>query len=230
MRIYGLQKLTLLDYPGQVACTVFTGGCNLRCPFCHNASLVLHPGDAGRMEEADFFRFLEKRRGMLDGVCVSGGEPMLQPDLEPFLQKIKALGYRVKLDTNGCFPERLGAILAQGLVDSVAMDIKSAPGHYAQAVGIPGFDASPVLKSIALLLGGGVGCEFRTTVVKGLHTEALLRGAAQAITGAPRYYLQKFVDSGDVIGEGFSAFSDEEMRRFLEAVSPYVKFAALRGI
>lgn len=230
MKILGLQKLTLLDYPEKVACTVFTSGCNLRCPFCHNASLVVDPENCEKISEADFFAFLQKRRGVLDGVCVTGGEPLLQPDIADFLQHVRALGYLIKLDTNGCFPGQLKALAAQGLIDYVAMDIKSSPEHYAKATGTAGVDFSKVLESINFLLSGSVDYEFRTTVVKGLHNADILRGAAKAIHGAKRYFLQKFVDSGDLIGSGFSAFSDGEMKSFLDTVSPYVKAAALRGV
>lgn len=230
MKISGLQKLTLLDYPGEVACTVFTGGCNLRCPFCHNASLVTNPREDGIVDENDFFAFLNKRRCVLDGICVTGGEPLLQPDIADFLQRIKASGYLIKLDTNGCFPERLKGLVAQRLVDYVAMDVKSSPGQYAQATGMQSFDFSKVQKSIEYLLAGTVDYEFRTTVVKGLHNEMLLCDAAQSIRGAKQYFLQKFVDSGDLIGNGMSAFSDKEMKVFLDVVSPYVQTAALRGL
>lgn len=230
LKICGLQKLTLLDYPGKVACTVFTGGCNLRCPFCHNASLVIGPPPEEAVGKAELSAFLQKRRGVLDGVCVSGGEPLLQPDLAGFLQKVRALGYPVKLDTNGCFPDRLKKLVAQGLVDYVAMDVKSSPAGYARAAGAPDFDFSAVRESIAFLLSGAVDYEFRTTVVRGLHDEKSLLGAAQAIRGAKRYFLQKFVDSGALIGGGLSAFSDAEMKAFLALVSPFVQTAALRGV
>lgn len=228
MRIGGLSKLTLLDYPGMVAATVFANGCNLRCPFCHNASLALSA--ARDISEAGVLAFLDKRRGVLDGICVTGGEPLLQPDLAEFLARVRAMGYRIKLDTNGCFPDRLRDVVRRGLVDSVAMDIKSAPEAYAEAVGMPNFDVSPVLESASFLLGDNVDHEFRTTVVRGLHTRETLVGAARMIRGAKRYYLQQFVDSGDLIGSGFSAFSEAEMRSFLDAVSPYVREAALRGV
>lgn len=232
MHCYGLQKLTLLDFPEQVACTVFTGGCNLRCPFCHNAALVTGaPDGAEPIPDAELFAFLRKRRGLLDGVCVTGGEPLLQPDLPDFLGRVRSLGYHVKLDTNGCFPDRLAAVVENGLADYVAMDVKSSPEHYAQAVGVPGFNFSPVRRSMDFLLEGRVDYEFRTTVVRGLHTAEILRGAAEAVRGAKRYFLQKFVDSGGLIdGTGMSAFSDEEMLGFLKTVSPYVKNAALRGV
>lgn len=230
VKICGLQKLTLLDYPGKVACTVFTGGCNLRCPFCHNAPLVLGGPGAGDIGEEELFAFLKKRRGVLDGVCVTGGEPLLQPDIFGFISRLKNEGYAVKLDTNGCFPEKLAALAGAGLLDYVAMDIKSAPESYAEAAGVPGFDIAPVRESIAFLQSGTVESEFRTTVVRGLHDAAKIRGAAEAIRGAKRYFLQKFVDSGDLVGSGFSAFSDGEMRKFLKIAAPYVQNAALRGV
>lgn len=230
MKICGLQKLTLLDYPEKIACTVFTGGCNLRCPFCHNASLVLGNQEGMQFSEDEIFDYLKKRRGLLDGVCISGGEPMIQPGLEEFIRKVRQLGYCVKLDTNGCFPERLKSLVKQKLVDYVAMDVKSSPGHYAETVGIPDFDFSNVKESMDFLLGEPVDYEFRTTVVKGLHNAEILRDAAISIRGAKRYFLQKFVDSGDIVGTGVSAFSDMEMEGFLKIVSPYVKSAALRGV
>ncbi len=230
LKVYGLQKLTLLDYPGKLACTLFTGGCNLRCPFCHNASLVKSCNSYEAIPEKDFFAFLEKRRGTLDGVCVTGGEPLLQPDLEAFLKRIKANGFLVKLDTNGCFPDKLKALVAQGLVDYVAMDIKSSLKQYNLATGLQNIDLSGVRESIAFLLTEPIDYEFRTTVVKGLHDAVSLCEAAQLINGAKRYFLQKFVDSGDLLGRGLSSFSDNIMRNFLSIVSPYVKMAALRGL
>ena len=232
MKMYGLQKLTLLDFPGKVACTVFTSGCNLRCPFCHNASLV--EGGQYAPEEIppkELAAFLKKRSGLLDGVCVTGGEPLLHPELPDFLRNLRGLGYAVKLDTNGCFPERLEEVLSEGLADYVAMDLKNSPERYAETVGVPEFDFLPVRRSIGLLLNGSVDYEFRTTVVKGLHSGESLRVAAGAIRGAKRYYLQKFVDSGDLVcGQGLSAFSDAEMKELLEAVKPFVPNAALRGV
>ena len=230
MKIYGLQKLTLLDYPEKVACTVFTGGCNLRCPFCHNASLVVDTRYVEEISNEELFGYLKKRHGLLDGICVTGGEPLLHPDLADFLRDVHEIGYSVKLDTNGSFPVQLGEIVGEGLVDYVAMDVKSSPEHYPEAVGITDFDFSAVRQSMDFLLAGHVDYEFRTTVVKGLHSEEILRGAALSIKGAKRYFLQKFVDSGDLIGSGMSAFSDDEMKEFLKVVSPYVKYAALRGI
>lgn len=230
MKICGLQKLTLLDYPEKVACTVFTGGCDLRCPFCHNASLVLGAPFPDEIPESKLFAYLQKRRGVLDGVCVTGGEPLLQSGLENFLEHVRALGLSVKLDTNGTFPQRLRSLIKTGLVDYVAMDVKNSPERYAETTGVSEFDFSAVRESINFLLAGSVDYEFRTTVVKGLHDAESLCAAASSIKGAKRYFLQKFVDSGELIEDGYSAFSNQEMKEFLEIVSPYVQSAALRGV
>lgn len=231
MRIAGLQKMTLLDYPGLVACTVFTGGCNLRCPFCHNASLVLPERAGGAMDEAEVLRFLEKRRGMLDGVAVTGGEPLLQDGLADFLRRVRALGYRIKLDTNGTFPDRLRALVEEGLADRVAMDVKNTPLLYGKTVGLGRFDLTPVERCKDYLLEGRVAYEFRTTVVRGLHTAESLMGAARWIEGAREYYLQQYRDSGDVLRPGaLGAFSDAEMRGFIEQVRAIVPTARLRGV
>lgn len=230
MKICGLQKMTLLDYPGKVACTVFTGGCNLRCPFCHNASLVLDHNHDTLVSEEECLSFLRKRRGILDGVCITGGEPLIQADIADFLYLVKDLGYKIKLDTNGCFPQHLKELVDSGFIDYVAMDIKSSPSRYEKAVGIEGFDFSEIQKSVDFLLSDQVDYEFRTTVVNGLHDESVLKDTAAVIAGAKRYYLQNFVDSGDLIGKGFTAFSPAEMAAFIKVVSPFVQFSALRGL
>lgn len=232
MLIAGVQKLTLLDYPGQVACTVFTGGCNFRCPYCHNASLVLpervreEPGGAEAV-----LRFLQKRRGVLDGVAVSGGEPLLQAGLAEFLRAVRAMGYRVKLDTNGSFPERLRALVEEGLVDFVAMDVKNAPALYAETVGCSLLDISAVERSREYLMSGAVEYEFRTTLVRGLHTPESVREAAEWIAGARAYYLQQFRDSGDVLAAAnLGAFTDDEMRAMADMARPFVPSVRLRGV
>ncbi len=231
MVISGLQKLTLLDYPGRVACTVFTGGCNFRCPFCHNSSLVLPERVSGTMAEEELLAFLKKRQGTLDGVAITGGEPLLHPDMPELLRKIRALGYKIKLDTNGSFPERLEAIVKEGLVDRVAMDVKNAPALYGETVGLPGFLLGSVEQSKDFLLQGNVEYEFRTTVVKGLHTPESIEEAARWIAGAREYYLQQFKDSGDILAqEGLSAFNKEEMIALQEAAARHVPATALRGV
>ena len=213
MLISGLQKLTLLDYPGRVACTVFTGGCNFRCPFCHNAPLVLPERLARDSSEEAVLAFLSKRRGVLDGVAVTGGEPLLHRDIGAFLEKVKALGFSVKLDTNGSFPDRLRALVSAGLVDRVAMDMAA------------------IARSRDFLLSGAVDYEFRTTVVKGLHTKESLMDAARWIRGAKEYYLQQFKDSGDVLAiEGLGAFSEKEMHALADAAAEFVPSVQVRGV
>lgn len=227
----GIQKLTLLDYPGKVACTVFTAGCDLRCPFCHNASLALPERESDSMELDDLLAFLRKRQGILDGVAVTGGEPLMHPGIVDVLGEIKALGYSVKLDTNGTFPKRLREIVEAKLADRVAMDIKAAPENYGRLVGIPGYDIAPIRESAEYLMGCGVDYEFRTTAVKGLHTRADFEGIAQWIAGAKEYYIQEFKDSGDLIaGQGLDGFTEAEMHALAEVVRPLVPSVQVRGI
>lgn len=231
MFIAGMQKLTLLDFPGVVACTLFTAGCNFRCPWCHNAGLVLPEESPDLLEGDEVLSFLEKRKGVLDGVCVTGGEPLLQAELPEFLRRVKDLGYRVKLDTNGSFPERLEALVREKLVDRVAMDIKNGPSRYAETAGLRNLDLSAVTASKDFLLSDPVDYEFRTTVVRGLHTAESLLEAADWIAGAKQWFLQQFKDSGNLIhGEGLSAFTDGEMQALLETVQKKIPAAQLRGI
>ena len=228
MDISGLQKTTLLDYPGRVACTVFLSGCNLRCPFCHNAALVTSSPPPAMGEDA-FFAFLDKRRGILDGVCVTGGEPTLRPELPEFLRKIRDKGFLVKLDTNGTDPALLRRLLKEGLVDYAAMDIKGAPSRYAEICG--GADVlERVRESAALLMEGSVDYEFRTTCVHPYHDPAAMEEIGRWLTGARRYYLQAFVDSGDLVGSGVSPLSQEEMQALRQAVLAYVPNTQLRGV
>ena len=228
MNVQGYQKLTLLDYPGRTACTVFTGGCNLRCPFCHNAGLVRTPL-AGPNLTDEVLEYLQKRRGILDGVCVTGGEPLLQPDLEDFLRRIKEMGYAVKLDTNGMLPGRLAGVLATKFVDYVAMDIKSSPDGYAAATGTDA-DVSAVKDSLSILRASGIPYELRTTAVRGIHTDADFAAIGRWIGDVPAYFIQRFVDSGQLLGSGFDAFTPEEMERLLATVRVHVPSAQLRGV
>ncbi len=230
MRIAGLQKLTLLDYPGKVACTVFTAGCNFRCPFCQNASLVLPERFGQPIAEEELLSFLRKRQGVLDGVAVTGGEPMLHADLPDLLRKVRDLGYLVKLDTNGSFPDRLAAVIDEGLVDYVAMDIKNAPARYAETVGLRALDLKAIDRSRALLAEGKVDYEFRTTVVRGLHTRESLMDAARWIEGSAAWYLQQYRSSGEILSaSGLDAFGEDEMRSFAEEACAFVP-THVRGI
>ena len=230
MLISGLQKLTLLDYPGKVACTVFTGGCNFRCPFCHNASLVLPERMAHDSSEEAVLAFLKKRQGILDGVAVTGGEPLLHKDIDLFLKKVKDLGYKIKLDTNGSFPDRLIQLCKAGLVDRVAMDIKNSPALYEKTVGAT-VNMADIERSKDFLLSGTVDYEFRTTTVKGLHTADSIKEAAKWIKGAKEYYLQQFKDSGDILDiECLGAFDEKEMELLRVAASEFVPAAQLRGV
>lgn len=229
MTIHGFQKMTLLDFPGRVACTIFTAGCNFRCPFCHNAGLVTHLDTAARVDEQEILSYLIKRKGILDGVCITGGEPTLQRDLPEFIRRVRELGYAVKLDTNGADPKTLGALLDEGLLDYVAMDVKNCPARYAETVGLTDFDLAPVRESVELLLHGGVDFEFRTTVADELHTPQDIGALAAWIAGAPRYFIQPFVDSGDLVGGGMSAPSHQKLEEMLAAARQFVPAAAIRG-
>ncbi len=225
MQFYGFQKLTLLDFPGKVACTLFTGGCNLRCPFCHNALLVTELEQAEEVwDETDVLEYLRRRRGLLDGVCITGGEPTLRPELPAFLRRVKELGYAVKLDTNGTHPDVLRQVVAAGLIDYVAMDIKNCADKYAITAGVGQDRLSGVSESIDYLLRGAVEYEFRTTVVRELHTVEDIAAIAERITGARRYFIQNFKDSGSLVGKGrYSAHTPQT----LEAMK---KTACDRGI
>lgn len=230
MIINGLMPLTLLDYPGRVACTVFFAGCGLRCPFCHNAGLVLDPSSAEKITEEEFFAFLEKRKNRLTGVCVTGGEPLLRADIGGFLSKIHGMGFAVKLDTNGTEPERLKELVSAGLVDYVAMDIKNSPEEYAKTVGIENFDLSPIRSSIDFLKSGQVEYEFRTTVTKSFHTKESLISLAKWIAPAERYFLQMFVSSDNLIDPSTEGYGEKEMLPLLDEVRKIIPSAELRGI
>ena len=227
MKICGLQKLTALDFPGRIACTIFTPGCNLRCGFCHNAALVTaSPPD---MDAEEIFAYLRKRRGVLEGVALTGGEPLLQEGLADFLREVKALGYAVKLDTNGCFPGALEARVGEGLVDYVAMDIKNSPERYAATCGRE-VDMAAIERSIAVIMNSGVDYEFRTTVVNPLHSDGDIEKMGELIRGARRWYLQNFVDSGGLIGGGFSSLGKEHMEEMASIARRFVENVEIRGI
>lgn len=229
MNIQGLQKLTLLDYPEKVACTIFTAGCNFRCPFCHNASLVTHIDPEKNIPVEQILDFLKKRWRVLDGVCISGGEPLLQPGLEEFIRSVKAIGYCVKLDTNGSNSRLLRRLAEQKLLDYVAMDIKNAPDKYGITIGIADYNIEEILRSVDFLMSGTIPYEFRTTVVREFHKREDFNAIGRWIKGAQRYYLQGFQDSGDLIQPGLRAYTEEILLQALEIVRRNVPEAELRG-
>lgn len=235
MNIHGLNNLTLLDYPGKIACTVFTGHCNFRCPFCHNATLVMNPDAQPLITEEKVFSLLEKREGRLEGVAITGGEPTLCTDLPEFCRKIKERNLLVKLDTNGSNPDMVRRLISERLIDCVAMDIKSSPAHYAKAAGLSGFSMDNIFESTDLLMQAGaegiIDYEFRTTVVGGIHTENDFVTTGKWLRGAKAYYLQGYRDSGDLLSpEGLYAFTPGEMRHFREILLPFIPNTQLRGI
>ena len=228
MVIGGLQKLTLLDYPGKVACTVFLPGCNLRCPYCHNSSLVIPERISGGIPEEELMAFLRKRQGKLDGVCITGGEPTIHRELPNLIGRIRDLGYLVKLDTNGSNPKMLESLISEGLLDYVAMDIKNSPEAYAKTCG--GISIlETASRSMELLKQNRIDYEFRTTVCKPFHTEESMRELARWIQGAKRYFIQNFEDSGDLIGSGMGPFTDQELEALLNTVREFVPEAHIRG-
>ena len=229
MLIHGLQKMTLLDYPQHIACTVFLGGCDFRCPYCHNFELV-DGSMAPVMDDEEFFAFLKKRQGLLDGVAITGGEPLLNKNLPEFIRRIRELGFAVKLDTNGNHPKALKGLLDDGLIDYVAMDIKNSLPRYAETIGVSGFDTTGIEESIRIIMSSNIEYEFRTTVVKELHDESSFEAIGKLISGAMRYYLQAFVERDTVPDKNLSSPDPEDMEKYLETVKKYVPGAELRGM
>lgn len=232
MEIKGLQKTTLLDYPEKLAATVFLGGCNFKCPFCHNATLVISPNETDKISEDEFFSYINKRKGVLDGVCITGGEPLLSSGINEFIKKIKSLGLLVKLDTNGSFPDKLEILLDQKLVDYVAMDIKNCKEKYAITSGINSNSEyiEKAERSIDIIMQKAPDYEFRTTVVRELHNPEDIVKIANRIKSAKKYFLQTYVDSGNTIKVGYSAYSPSEMLEILESTRKVLPITALRGI
>lgn len=230
MVIKGFQKLTLLDYPGKMACTVFTSGCNMRCPFCHNSRLVVDPSSEDEFTVDEILSYLKKRQGILDGVALTGGEPLLHKDIDMFMEQVRTLGFSVKLDTNGTFPDRLKDLVGRGLIDYVAMDIKNTPELYPETVGVGGFDITNIKESISFLLEGNVDYEFRTTVVRELHSVFSMEGIGKMIEGAKRHYIQAFVDSGELIGFDLNPVPKDEMIEMQKIMSKHVGLCEIRGI
>ena len=230
MHIEAYQKLTLLDFPGRTAATIFTHGCNFRCPFCHNAGLVVRPS-VSTIPESEILDYLEKRKKLLDGVCITGGEPLLQKDIADFIIKVKNLGYQ--LDTNGSFPDKLKELFDMGIIDYVAMDIKNCREKYPITAGAPQDIVERVEKSVNILMSGGIDFEFRTTICGNLHTVEDMRAIGEWLKGAEAYYLQPFKDSGDIVAGGGNAslFACEtaHTEALLAAVKPYIPNTTVRG-
>lgn len=235
MKIVGLQKLTLLDYPGIVACTVFLNGCNFRCPFCHNSELF-EGNEEAIMSEEELLEFLKNRKGILEGVCITGGEPTLHPELVLLLKKIREMGYKIKLDTNGYRPAVLREVVEAGLIDYVAMDIKNAPEDYGWTAGIENPDLKKLEESIQYLVAGSVDYEFRTTVVDLFHDEASVKAMGEwlfSVTGGvqcKRWYIQPFVDRDTVAVEGLEAPEAKTAEKFIEILTSYARYTGLRGM
>ncbi len=226
MRIGGFQKLTLLDYPGEVACIIFTAGCNFRCPYCHNSGLIK---DKGGISEEEIMGYLKKRSGILDGVVVTGGEPLMHKDIAELITKIRSMGYKIKIDTNGSFPERLRSLVSKGLADYVAMDIKHVPELYRKAAGRE-VAAEVIDESVKILKASGIRCEFRTTTVKGIHTEEDIEAIAMYLDTDIPYYLQQYKDSGMILApEGLGNFSEEELDRMADRARKYCPNTSVRG-
>ena len=230
MNIYGFQTLTLLDYPGVVACTVFLGHCNFRCPFCQNGNLVLHPEREPLIDEETVFSHLEKRKGLLDGVCITGGEPTLESELPDFLGKVREMGYRIKLDTNGYRPEVLKSLAEAGLVDYVAMDIKNSPDRYGETAGLADLDVLRIQESVEFLMRGAVDYEFRTTVARELHGRAEFERIGKWLAGCRKYCLQNYRESEFVLQPVFSAYSREQLERFRELLLRSLGQVEVRGV
>ncbi len=228
MIISGFQKLTLLDFPGHTACTLFTSGCNMRCPFCHNSSLVTGQAPEEHTEE-EILSFLKKRQGLLDGVAITGGEPLLQKYIKDFIIKIKNLGFSVKLDTNGSFPERLEELIESSLLDYIAMDIKNCKEKYSLTAG-KNISIGDIEKSVELIKNSGIPHEFRTTVTKELHTKEDIISIALWLGKTEKYFLQQFKDSGEILSDGQSAHPDEVLREFASAAKEYVLCCETRGV
>lgn len=229
MKLFGIEKYSLVDYDGYVACTVFTGGCNFRCPFCHNAALVTGIADCPTIEEDEVFDYIRSRKGLVDALAITGGEPTLHRDLPLFVHRARELGVRIKLDTNGTNPEMLRGLIEAGMVDYVAMDIKNTPAKYSLTAGVP-FDCDKVQASIDLLKEGKVDYEFRTTVVEGHHTVEDIEEIAKWIAPCNRYYLQCFADKGGNLVDGLKGVSEQEMCLMQEVASRHIDKVGIRGL
>lgn len=229
MTINGMQKLTLLDYPGNVACLIFTQGCNFRCPFCHNSGLLDMNNNCEKIDEKEVFKYLEKRKGLLDGVCISGGEPLLQKDIVDFIRKVKDLGYKVKLDTNGSSPKKLKQLIEDGLIDYVAMDIKNDFLNYDKTAGMC-TNIDNIKKSIEIIENSNIEYEFRTTIVKQFHDVGKLEKIIQYIGPNARYYIQNYQDCSSVLQRGLNGFDNEELLNIKNTLGVKYPNLVVRGV
>lgn len=229
MEIVGFQKLTLLDYPGNISCTIFTGGCNFRCPFCHNAALVVQD-HKNMIAEAEIFEYLKKRKNILDSICISGGEPLIQKDIVLFIKKLKGTGLKIKLDTNGSNPKLLKELIDAKLIDFVAMDIKNSKEKYNKTIGVSGYDIKNIEESVKVLLEGKVDYEFRTTVVSEFHDQDDFKKIAEWIKGCKKYVLQQFVNSGNLIQDGLHAHTSEELDEYKVILEKVINNVEIRGL
>lgn len=226
MKISGIQKLSLVDFDGYVACTIFTSGCNFACPFCHNSRLVNNTEPD--IKEKEILEYLTKRKNMIDAVCISGGEPTLHHDLKDFIIKIKQLGYKVKLDSNGTNPEMIKDLYESKLIDYIAMDIKNSYEKYSITIGKE-YELENIKKSINYIMSCGIDYEFRTTLVESLHEKDDMKAIGKMIKSAKKYYLQKFEDSGECIQSGLKEINKQLATEYLEIVKKYIPTAKLRG-
>ena len=230
MNICGYQKTTLLDYPGHVAATIFTGGCNYRCPFCHNSDLVVNSTMSPCISQEEIFSFLKKRKNVLSGICITGGEPTLQTNLSEFIKKVRSLGYKIKLDTNGYRPDVISSLLEDNLLDYIAMDIKAGLSNYAKVSGIPNLDTSKIKESISIIENSGIDYEFRTTVVKELHNRQDFLEISEMLSSSSSYFIQSFKDSGNILTPGLSSCDTDTLNQYLAIVKNKLPFSSLRGI
>ena len=229
LNIQGLQKTTLLDYPGNVAATVFLGGCNMRCPFCHNMNLVTS-GSSGAYSEEEILDFLSGRAKLLDGVCVTGGEPTLYDELPSFLRLIKELNLKTKLDTNGTNPQMIKDLIKNGLVDYIAMDIKSSLSDYGRACGVEDIKLALVKESIDILINGDCEYEFRTTAVREFLSKDNVKNIAVLLRGAKRYYLQGYVESEYVPDKTLHGLEKETLLQYVKELSASIESVEIRGL
>ncbi len=230
MQIHGFNKTTLLDYPKHLAATIFLGGCNMRCPFCHNASLVMSPSSQPIIPEQDILSYLAKRKNILEGICITGGEPTLDPALPDLIRKIKELGFQVKLDTNGTNPKMLTSLISEDIIDYIAIDIKNSKEKYPLTTGIAGISLEPILESVTLVKASSVDYEFRTTIIKEYHTAEDMMSIGHWLSGAKAYYLQSYKDSGDILSPGLHCHSKATLEEYVTLLSPMIHFVSIRGV